>query len=83
MEGQYRIIPAYAGKSYCEKAGIQHYRDHPRIRGEKSKTLEIVEVNTGSSPHTRGKVRRNNVEIKFTRIIPAYAGKSYIKKLHA
>ena len=38
QKGGVRITPAYAGKSNCQKHGLQMHKDHPRLCGEKSVT---------------------------------------------
>ena len=48
--------------------------DHPRIRGEHGAVLEPVEVQAGSSPHTRGAHEPAGVAPAGDGIIPAYAG---------
>ena len=49
-------------------------RDHPRIRGEHTKTFSPPRAASGSSPHTRGALRGVRRRGARTRIIPAYAG---------
>ena len=48
--------------------------DHPRIRGEHVPTVLAAQVFWGSSPHTRGAHPCHVKGIKWSRIIPAYAG---------
>ena len=48
--------------------------DHPRIRGEHSRPLSPSPLGSGSSPHTRGALRRDEHHEVVRRIIPAYAG---------
>ena len=70
------ITPAYAGKS-THTHGISFIpRDHPRLRGEKSKNTLYRAVKKGSPPLTRGKVWAINFIPICPRITPAYAGKS-------
>ena len=74
--GQFRITPAYAGKS-----PNRHYRwceigDHPRLCGEKTFSAACQIVDLGSPPPMRGKVCKIlGLDILY-RITPAYAGKS-------
>ena len=49
-------------------------RDHPRIRGEHDPHCATHECGPGSSPHTRGALRRAPRVGCAVRIIPAYAG---------
>ena len=49
-----RIIPAYAGSTSQATRASGAGKDHPRIRGEHSKTYANMEQESGSSPHTRG-----------------------------
>ena len=53
-------------------------RDHPRIRGEHVCGAEGVEVEVGSSPHTRGALVLWVFCGVYARIIPAYAGSTRI-----
>ena len=48
--------------------------DHPRIRGEHVFQLMTKVPCPGSSPHTRGALRKTTTSASTTRIIPAYAG---------
>ena len=48
--------------------------DHPRIRGTNSIQLPVTVRPSGSSPHTRDKLKGKNNYGKAFRIIPAYAG---------
>ena len=48
--------------------------DHPRIRGEHVKAFGNAGKILGSSPHTRGALRRGQHHHGEQRIIPAYAG---------
>ena len=50
-------------------------RDHPRVCGEKARTLIVQDEPQGSPPRMRGKVNRNNERHFLQRITPAYAGK--------
>ena len=49
-------------------------KDHPRIRGEHTRTGRAASAPAGSSPHTRGAPCHRQVEAEAGRIIPAYAG---------
>ena len=49
-----RIIPAYAGSTRPRASRINGTKDHPRIRGEHLVVGELVALQCGSSPHTRG-----------------------------
>ena len=53
--------------------------DHPRIRGEKLCHKKGKIHQSGSSPHTRGKVPPDLATEVLQGIIPAYAGKRYAK----
>ena len=71
-----RITPAHAGKSLCRPRGVRHIRDHPRTRGEKLEYDAWEFRESGSPPHTRGKVYAVVIAIAYCRITPAHAGKS-------
>ena len=69
-----RIIPAYAGSTSDRSATAGSGGDHPRIRGEHTDPLPETAPYDGSSPHTRGALRRRTRRCWPRRIIPAYAG---------
>ena len=73
-----RITPAYAGKRENPGTASTFYRDHPRIRGEKSSSRKKIPILLGSPPHTRGKVCIAIIVYYIVRITPAYAGKRTI-----
>ena len=52
------IIPAYAGSTRRAGSGWGKASDHPRIRGEHRAGAALVAALAGSSPHTRGALRR-------------------------
>ena len=70
------ITPACAGKSCLNRNGKHSLRDHPRLRGEKTRQCNCVEPVRGSPPLARGKVGRDNSFRPAGRITPACAGKS-------
>ena len=57
--------------------------DHPRIRGEHSPLTDTQTAPAGSSPHTRGARRRRCPAQEDRRIIPAYAGSTWMLGLLA
>ena len=73
-----RLIPAYAGKTMRCLAFVGMYRAHPRVCGENSAPQLNSFVRTGSSPRMRGKHQYMRLAILNCRLIPAYAGKTYI-----
>ena len=73
-----RIIPAYAGSTRYHWRRRGRCRDHPRIRGEHQDGPEIIVVEDGSSPHTRGAQTRLQERPDRRRIIPAYAGSTQV-----
>ena len=50
-----RITPAYAGKSSPGLSDMHANGDHPRMCGEKARTLIVEDEPQGSPPHVRGK----------------------------
>ena len=68
------IIPAYAGSTRAETEGGTRMSDHPRIRGEHRPVQSRPRGQAGSSPHTRGALHADGVDVHPVRIIPAYAG---------
>ena len=70
------ITPAYAGKSAAKEFACKDGRDHPRVCGEKVCVHPVPVCALGSPPRMRGKVIRSWIMRIWTRITPAYAGKS-------
>ena len=75
-----RITPAYAGKRRCGRRNGLCVQDHPRLCGEKKDRPPFSGCRLGSPPPMRGKVRNYNQRKGTSRITPAYAGKSGIRK---
>ena len=73
------IIPAYAGSTRRRRARLAAMPDHPRIRGEHRPVRSWPEGAAGSSPHTRGARGRARVYPISSRIIPAYAGSTWLR----
>ena len=74
------ITPAYAGKSPTHQMSWKSVWDHPRVCGEKLKSMDQNAVSLGSPPRMRGKAK---IKVDYTGrrgITPAYAGKSNIKR---
>ena len=74
-----RFIPAYAGNAHADQRGRHVHAVHPRIRGERSTTLEKMDSSSGSSPHTRGTLWCIYVQELVDRFIPAYAGNAALR----
>ena len=71
-----RLIPAHAGKTSAPRVAAARSWAHPRSRGENPTLLITTPHVQGSSPLTRGKRTRTNVENVLERLIPAHAGKT-------
>ena len=69
-----RFIPACAGNAWCDGARIACFSVHPRMRGERMRTISIDEFQNGSSPHARGTLRGRCGSVGRRRFIPACAG---------
>ena len=69
------ITPPYAGKRHPGCRDIRRGWDHPRICGEKQRTLAVDNEPQGSPPHMRGKGKAAGLVREADRITPAYAGK--------
>ena len=76
--GHLRIIPAYAGSTSATPTSSQNWMDHPRIRGEHKCGSREKTTSPGSSPHTRGALPQTSDRRDATRIIPAYAGSTFV-----
>ena len=70
-----RITPACAGKSALAGAMQNHFRDHPRMCGEKRVRLAFICGIWGSPPHMRGKADSPSARFRIDGITPAHAGK--------
>ena len=70
------ITPACAGKSPCPIVSSTTLQDHPRVCGEKQRTLAVQDEPQGSPPRVRGKVWRSPAAPGTQGITPACAGKS-------
>ena len=69
-----RITPAYAGNTYTKYGLKRTGWDHPRLRGEHEKVIDLKSNEWGSPPPTRG-TRFEYVPLLIsTGITPAYAG---------
>ena len=69
------ITPACAGKRGGRTVSFFLIRDHPRVCGEKARTLIAWEEPQGSPPRVRGKVSVDEVNVFHGGITPACAGK--------
>ena len=70
------ITPACAGKTEQHPTTRHTRRDHPRMRGEDVRTLNVDGEPWGSPPHARGRRRLVSVGVPYLRITPACAGKT-------
>ena len=70
------LIPAHAGKTTPTPRSSSLLRAHPRSRGENAAGIEATIRDEGSSPLTRGKLRRLCGLKSSTGLIPAHAGKT-------
>ena len=74
------ITPAYAGKRTTRPRRRAATWDHPRVCGEKYQQMCQTETAQGSPPRMRGKAEPVWATIPWSRITPAYAGKSRLPK---
>ena len=71
-----RLIPAHAGKTTVADSRAVRTWAHPRSRGENFWESSHWRSAGGSSPLTRGKLRRDERGGIVSRLIPAHAGKT-------
>ena len=71
-----RLIPAHAGKTPFQALRTFTASAHPRSRGENACPCDRLGSLEGSSPLTRGKLRRVAGVETACRLIPAHAGKT-------
>ena len=69
-----RITPAYAGKSQPYIYKLNHYKDHPRLCGEKKATTTPALRKRGSPPPMRGKVKEPLSEYELMTDHPRLCG---------
>ena len=69
-----RIIPAYAGSTFCHWSVCASRQDHPRVCGEHYACGQQTRMIIGSSPRMRGALGQQLQVGLNVRIIPAYAG---------
>ena len=74
--GDYRLIPAHAGKTRPGMPTARSRPAHPRSRGENPASPGQDDGTIGSSPLTRGKPAATLGELGGVRLIPAHAGKT-------
>ena len=70
------LIPAHAGKTPDESGCQAGAWAHPRSRGENTFADSVAVALVGSSPLTRGKLRRLRAPAASKGLIPAHAGKT-------
>ena len=71
-----RLIPAYAGKTRCDRTDGSSRPAHPRVCGENLENPTACLPVQGSSPRMRGKRRLPRSRRLVEGLIPAYAGKT-------
>ena len=76
ITGLHRLIPAHAGKTWCESRRKRRRWAHPRSRGENVAPVVGQLISAGSSPLTRGKRIAKIAKRRLCRLIPAHAGKT-------
>ena len=75
---EFRLIPAWAGKTTSSTPSRRRSRAHPRVGGE---NLDLVHTDLyvpGSSPRGRGKQKTATRPRSTRRLIPAWAGKTTV-----
>ena len=70
------LIPAWAGKTTSTHPALSPHPAHPRVGGENLWTLTHGRFGWGSSPRGRGKLPRVVRAVGYSRLIPAWAGKT-------
>ena len=73
---QWRITPAWAGKSLLSCCHFPDTWDHPRVGGEKVRDTKAGSHAQGSPPRGRGKAAKPLPCSGCAGITPAWAGKS-------
>ena len=78
-----RIIPARAGQTQYSRLFRRARPDHPRACGANSAMAASIIWVSGSSPRVRGKRRQGREARRQRRIIPARAGQTLVRVVHA
>ncbi len=76
--GMGRIIPAWAGNTALVSACLCWVPDHPRVGGEHAESYIDARVVFGSSPRGRGTRFFLAATLRRWRIIPAWAGNTWL-----
>ena len=76
-----RITPACAGKTPTRRGRSGNAPDHPRMRGEDSRTGRKSRIEGGSPPHARGRRLGSRRRRGRGRITPACAGKTLVERV--
>ena len=77
LRGIDRFIPACAGNAWIAPTRCSDQSVHPRMRGERMVSPNIVVSPTGSSPHARGTPDEDALRDGHRRFIPACAGNAF------
>ena len=80
LERSDRNIPAYAGRTKDRSRNLRRREKHPRIRGENPSSFDQLNDKLETSPHTRGELGRFVEAITYIGNIPAYAGRTSIRR---
>ena len=74
------LIPAWAGKTFHKSPSTRHNGAHPRVGGENLIGGWGSDTMVGSSPRGRGKPRFLFPLLGSPRLIPAWAGKTRVRR---
>ena len=74
------LIPAYAGKTLKIWLQLSKPGAHPRVCGENRRSRNRRSERAGSSPRMRGKPSKGGGDHIHIGLIPAYAGKTFLRK---
>ena len=69
-----RVIPAWAGNTFCARPRSLRASGHPRVGGEHLKSYNRIWNRYGSSPRGRGTLGHSDLLLLHQRVIPAWAG---------
>ncbi len=75
----FRLIPAYAGRTLIRFSFLTRSTAHPRLRGADSSSSSSARVAGGSSPLTRGGLFDSIAPAMQLGLIPAYAGRTIVR----
>ena len=77
-----RFIPGFAGNACHQFTACNFIAVYPRLRGERTSTINSQIISGGLSPASRGTLRNNPRNERRRRFIPGFAGNAFHHEHH-